>query len=144
VPVPHVRADALHDLRLRHVDLRIQIRDAELTAASAAGRHLDDAERGPPFGDENLAALARMADVDPPRQRVAGNRRRKQLQRVGRLRASFDDTVDAEVVPGVGLTDLPSAGAADDYLERVAMAMALDAREQLARVVRINRLGRGS
>ena len=68
-------------------------------------------------GTRMLLAIPRMADVDLPRQRLAADRAIEQRHRVGRLAAALDDAVDAELVPGVGLRDLPAAGTADDHLE---------------------------
>ena len=61
---PHVREDLL----ARQIDLRIQIRHAELAAPAASRRHLDDAERCALVGKENGVTRNRVADVDLSRQ----------------------------------------------------------------------------
>ena len=141
VAVADVGADGRHHLVLRHVDLRVEIGHAELAAPAAAGRHLDHAERRALVGEQDLVAILRVHDVDLLRQILAGERLVEQLQHVGRLAPSFDDAVDAQLVPGVGLRDLPAARAADDDLEVPADAgCALMASNSSHRVVRVDRL----
>ena len=60
VAVAHVGADGIHDLVLRHVDLRVEIRQAELAAPAAPGGHLDDAERRALVGKDDALAIVRM------------------------------------------------------------------------------------
>ena len=58
VAVPDVRANGRHDLLLGEIDLWIQVWHAELTATSAPGGHLDDAEGRPLVGEDDLLAIA--------------------------------------------------------------------------------------
>ncbi len=121
VAVAHVGVHARHDLFLRDVDLRIQVRKAELAAAPAAGRHLDDPEGRALVGHEDLVARPGMADFDLPGQVLAADgAARTELIVSADSARPFDDAVDAQVVPGVGLGNLPAAGPADDDLELLA------------------------
>jgi hypothetical protein len=62
--VTYVRPDGFHDLVFGQVDLRIQIGNAELTASSATGRHLDYAERCARIGKENSAGVGWVLDLE--------------------------------------------------------------------------------
>ena len=139
VALAHVRAHGGQDLVLGQIDLRVEIRHAELAAAPAAGRHLDHAEGRALVRKQNLVARRRMRDVDLPRQLLPGQRLVEQRQRLFRFAAPLDDAVDAEVVEHVVLRDLPAARSADDDLEVRAPRMRLDV-ANIARVVGVDRL----
>ena len=94
---------------LRQIDLRIQIRHAELAAPAAARRHLDDAEGRPLLGKENRVARFRVLDIGAARQRLAAKRHRDELERLLRFAAAFDDAIHAQFLERVGLGDLPTA-----------------------------------
>ena len=64
VAVAHVSAHRFHDSVFRQIDLRIQIRNAELAAAAAARGHFDDTERRSRVGKKNRVAFDWMFDVE--------------------------------------------------------------------------------
>src|SRR6185369_544513 len=105
----NVRPDGFHDLIFWKIDLRIQVRQAELATSSAPGGHLDYAESGSLVGEKNAFARSRMFDFDFARQSFAANRLAKQLECVERLAAPFDHAIDAELVIQIGLNNLPTA-----------------------------------
>src|SRR5262245_5237837 len=75
-------------------------------------------------------------------QRLAAKRLFEHLQRIDRFAPAFDHAIDAKLVVAVGLDDLPSARSADDHLEPIAEGARFDRREQLTRVMRVDRLAR--
>jgi hypothetical protein len=135
VAVAHVGANGRHDLVLGQIDLRVEIRHAELAAPAASRRHLDDAEGRALVGEQDLVSIFRMRDVHLLRQLFAGERAIEQRQHIRRLASSFDDAIHAQLFPRVGLCNLPAARSADDHLEILAMWILFDGRKQLARVV---------
>ena len=64
----------------------------------------------------------------------------EQRQRLGRLAASLDDAVHAQLLVGVVLADLPAAGTAHDDLVVLPPRVVLDLREHFAGVMRVDGL----
>src|SRR5262249_46231662 len=126
VAFAHIGAHGGHDFFFREIDLRIQIGHADFAAAAAAGGHLDHTEGGAFIGHEQRFTLFRMADLDLARQLIAVDRLAEDRHRVFRFTAPFDHTINAELLEGIGLRDLPSAGAADDDLEVPAVRVVFD------------------
>ena len=56
VALSHVGTHRVQDAGLGHVNLGIQVRHAELTPATASGRHLHHAERSTLVGEEDSVA----------------------------------------------------------------------------------------
>src|SRR5688500_1132941 len=123
------------DLFPRQIDLRIEIRHAELAPTPAARRHLDDAERRALVGEDDLVPALRMVHVNRQRELLTAQRLVEQRQRLGRFAPSFDDTVNAQFLIGVVLADLPAARAANYYVVLLPPGVVLDRREHLAGVV---------
>ncbi len=62
-------------------------------------------------------AIHRMFDFDASRQFFSLDRFAKELERVGRFAAPFDDAIDTQFFVSIGLNDLPATGTADDHFE---------------------------
>ena len=140
VAVGDVGPHRLEDALLRQVDLRVEVGRAELAAAPAPGRHLDDAEGGRLVRKDQRAPVGRMGDLHPLREVSAVEGLVEQGDRLGRLAPAVNHTVDPEALVRVGLRDLPRTGPAEQHLERLAMRIRPDPLEQQLRVVRVDRL----
>src|ERR1700741_1522464 len=129
--MPHVGPDRVHDLVFGKIDLWIQVGNAELAASPATGRHLDHAEGRSCIGKQNCVTLHRMFYFDAARQIFSRDRFSKQVESLGRLTASFDYAIDAQLFVSVGLNDLPAAGTPNDDFEITAVRAALDLCKQI-------------
>src|SRR6266536_1224601 len=130
VTIADVGAYGSHDVLFGNINLRIEVRHAEVAASSAPRGHLNDAEGGAPVGRENPLSAAGMRDVDLTGQGLPLHCLAKELQAFLRLAAALHYTIDTELLEAVGLDDLPAAGTAYDYFEIVAIGAALDPGEQ--------------
>src|SRR4030095_15957839 len=138
VAFAHVGANGFHDLILRKIDLRIQVGQAELAAATTAGGHLYNSERGSLIGEENAVAICRVFYFDLTREIFAGNGFAKELEGVERLAAPFNNTVDSQLFVEVGLDDLPPARSAHNDFKVVSIRVGLDRFEHLSRIVGVD------
>jgi hypothetical protein len=95
VAFAHVRANGLHDLFFRKIDLRVQVREAKLATAAAAGGHFYNAEGGSLIGKENAIAVCGVFYLDFARQVFPRNGFAKEIECIERLAAPFDNAVDS-------------------------------------------------
>ena len=131
VPLRNIGMDGGHDAFFGEVDLRIQVRQTELAAATTASGHLDHAERGAVQRKEEIFAPCGVVDIDLARQFLAANRLVKQGHRVLGFASPFNDTIHAELFIGIRVLDLPATRTADNHFEILAMRIVFDLAEQL-------------
>ena len=144
VTIFNVCAYGLENPFLGQVDLRVEVRHAELASASAAGSHFDDAERRGAVRKDQGVPVGWVVDHNLLRQNRSLDRLPEQPDRLFRLTPTIDDAVDPKPLVGVRLCDLPASRTAQNDRERFSVRAALDRVEQLARVVRVDRLTRTS
>src|SRR5262245_36325905 len=133
-----IGANSRHDALLGEVDLRIEVRQTELTSASAARGHLDHAERGAMQREKQFLAPCRVVNVYFTRQFFASNGLMKQGHRVFGFASPFNDTIHAQFFVRMCILDLPTARPPHNYFEILTIEVVLDLAKEQTGVVRVD------
>ena len=117
------------------VDLRIQIRQAELAATAAACGHFYNPECCAMNREREDPRVGGVVNFDFARQFLTTNGLVEQGHRVLGFASPFNNAVHAQFFVGVCVLDLPSARTADNHLKILAIGIFLDLAEELTRIV---------